>query len=431
MAGDFPNCVLLDGIAASGCDPFRNTCSGLFVVMAVARLHRASERVTEYEMTFARERADTHRWRLQRMLRSVARAAVVALIVGACEAFQLPPEPSPDPVVAHAIEVRASVGLRNDRGWVEAVIASLDSVPWRDIVVTPEELRLLLERDLQDAMRVRAAVGLDATEATVRELLADPTTVWRDGVIPMSPEEALIWDARVDNQAKAEAAIRGYGQRFPEEWSGLYIEPDGTAVALFTDNLQEHRAGIAQLFVPGTVRYEVRSARWSLAQLDSVYRRLSQAWFEERGIRFRGGEILIRENIVAVDLEIPEPRPGIDLEVAEGLDAVGLLLVRAVVRAPWTGGYGSVTVLIVDQLGQPVPEAHCALTPFDPSVVLNDSVSFMTSGEDGTCNAERAQATTYRLEILLDAHSDPVAARDITVPTNDELHERVVVFIPG
>jgi len=353
-------------------------------------------------------------------VRAAVRALAFAFVVGSCGVPGLP-SPSPDPEVVRSIDVRTAAGLRDDRAWVETVIADPAAVTWNGILVSPREAALMDDRRLREVMGLREGVGLPADAATVRELLADPSTVTREGGhILMTTAEAQAWDARVDDMQIAGPALTEYGRAHPDDWADTFVKDDGTVVISFSGHLEEHRAAIAAMFKPGSVRIEVRQVRWSVQELDAVQASVREVgdWFKEQGIRYQGGGARPADNLVVVDIVIDTPRPGIEDEIIEHFGAAGKMRVDTVVEPPLDLGKGTLTITVVDLAGKPVPDVDCFVRSDVPRALVEDVIHL--TDEQGVCRWDRVAATGYRVEIWRGFEWGFLGAGRVQVPDDGE-----------
>ena len=349
----------------------------------------------------------------------VVRAIALAAAVGSCGVAGIP-TPTPDPDVVRSIDVRTAAGLRDDRAWVEMVIADPASVAWNGILVSPEEAALMDDRRVHEVMSIREGVGLPADAVTVRALLADPSTVTREGVIPMTPQEAEAWDAHHDDMKEAGPALTDYGRAHPEDWADIFVGDDGTVVVSFSGRLEEHRAAIAAMFRPGTVRVEVRQVRWSLLDLDVVLAQIRDdiRWFERRDIQLEGYGARPAENTVVVEVWTEAPRPGIEDEIIDHFDAEGKMRVDATVRPTLNLGTGILTITVLDLAGKPVPEVDCFARSDVPGALVEDVIHL--TDEQGVCRWDPIAATGYRVEIWRGFEWGFLGASHVQVPAGGE-----------
>ncbi len=361
-------------------------------------------------------------------LLAVLRFLALAAAIGSC-AFAGPPSPSPDPEVVRSIDARTAAGLRADKVWVETVIADPASVAWNGIRVSPEEAALMDDRRLHEVMGLREGVGLPADEANVRALLVDRSTVTREGRILMSPAEAEAWDARFDDMQMAGPALTEYGRAHPEDWADIFVKDDGTVVTSFSGHIETHRSAIAAMFVPGTVRIEVRQVRWSLRELEPVRASIRKeiTWFGRQAIQLEGGGVRPAENMVVIDVWTKAPRPGIEDEIIDHLDAEGKMRVDATVRPPLNLGTGSLTITVLDLAGKPVPEVDCFVRSDVPGALVEDVIHL--TDERGVCRWDFVAATGYRVEIWRGFEWGFLGAGHAQVPDDGEGKVTIMVAV--
>lgn len=98
----------------------------------------------------------------------------------------------------------------------------------------------------------RREFGLRADDAWVREVAADPAARWNYGVPLTAAEEAEL-DGRSAHVNELAPVLEAYGALHPDEFAGMYVDQErgGLLVVLFSANVDEHAAAIAQLVRPG------------------------------------------------------------------------------------------------------------------------------------------------------------------------------------
>lgn len=105
-------------------------------------------------------------------------------------------------------------------------------------------------------------------------------------------------------------------------------------------------------------------------------------------------------------------------------------MVRAVVRPRWDGGFGTLSVTVVNLEGKPVADVDCAISPVRPDLVLPDWAYTNTSAS-GRCEVGDLPATAYRVAIWQDFQIGLLAVRDVWVPKDGDAVLTIPVPQPG
>jgi hypothetical protein len=141
--------------------------------------------------------------------------------------------------------------------------------------------------EMTSALRFRATFGLRSDIAWIRAVFNDPgSDDGRTFGVPLLPDEV----ARViAGQAAANATtdiVAAYGAAVPEDWAGMFVDQqaDGTVVARFKANVDEHRLALLA-WLPVGAKVEVRSAAWTDEELRGFVARVEQEhdWFPTIG----------------------------------------------------------------------------------------------------------------------------------------------------
>lgn len=320
--------------------------------------------------------------------RRIALTCLTALALGACGS-ELPDQPS------------ASV--------------SVSSSP------TPDPVAL--------AMRSRSKAGLRSDPAFVRALLDDPSAVRRGARwgMPITEVELRFLDGRQQNAAEVADVITTYGETHPDEWAGMYIDVRTGAVAvLFTDHLVDHENALAKLLDPGA-RWEVREARWSLAQLRALADRIkAEAEFlRSIGAAYYGGGVDYQANVANVFVQSDDPNV-IQL-ITDHFDAIGMLRVDLIGNREWSGPRGRLVVVVRYPDLTPADELECELIP-DVSAAWDETTRL--TGPTGTCIFDAVGATGVKVRVgrsLADGAWETVGEGDATVLPNDVVVLQIVV----
>ena len=169
-----------------------------------------------------------------------------------------------------------------------------------------------------EAIEVRSSLGLRADEWWVREVSADPGARTSFG-IPLTLAEEADLNARAAAVAELGPVLQEYGAQHPAEYAGLFVDQDrgGLLVVLFTDRVEEHGAAIAKLVRPGA-SIEIRAAPTAETDLLALMDRIST---DEQLLRGVG--------VVVVTASLNEETGTIEVEVStERGDAPALLVGR-------------------------------------------------------------------------------------------------------
>jgi hypothetical protein len=151
-----------------------------------------------------------------------------------------------------------------------------------------------------EAVRFREEFGLRADVAYVRSVASSPSATTLGYGVPLLPAEIRELDGRALAVADVKAAIREYGAGHADQYGGEFVDSSiGQVVALFTSELQAHRAAIAARLRPGAP-FELRAVRNTKAALDELLGRLwdQRDWFATVGLRVGASETDIEHNVV-------------------------------------------------------------------------------------------------------------------------------------
>jgi len=151
-----------------------------------------------------------------------------------------------------------------------------------------------------DAVRFREEFGLRADVGYVRWVASNPRATSFGYGVPLLPAEIRELDGRALAAADVKAAIREYGADHADDYGGVFVDSStGQVVALFTSELEAHRAAIAARLRPGAV-FDVRAVRNTKADLDKLLGRLwdERDWFAGVGLRVGASETDIEHNVV-------------------------------------------------------------------------------------------------------------------------------------
>jgi hypothetical protein len=282
---------------------------------------------------------------------------------------------------------------------------------------------------IAEAIRFRSSVGLRADEAYVRQLAVDPTAstaVTLYGV-PLTPDEIAELDKRARNSDLVAETLKTYGRDHPDQWAGTFVDQrgGGMVVIQFTGDLNEHRAALSKLVNPAA-SWEVRDARWSLADLASK-RDLIEAdrgWFETIDASYVRSVALPIDNVV--ELRISSANPAAPDLVTEHFHGDGWLRVLSDGVGVWDGPRGDLRVQVTDAAGRRLQGADmmCLPIPDEPAAYRDGPVGVSF---EGVCRAFALGATSYDVQILQRAGDEwKVVARARTTIVADREVEIVI-----
>ena len=293
---------------------------------------------------------------------------------GSAEPSVVPPSAeTPTPMwlreehIAEATAFRSRFGLRDDREFVEAIATRPDAqaaIPEFGIPLLPEEVSDLMSRR---------------------------------------------WDLDLLT------LVRGYGELFPEDFAGAYVnlESSGVTVA-FTDQIERHRSSLSNLVPAGSV-VDIREVRWTLDDLsdfvDAV--EVQAAWFESAGISFDAGADIL-ENVVDVRFRGPEEAAR---RIEDHFGRPDWLRVRWAGAAPWNGPRGDLTIRVVDFNARPMPNVWCEFQPVDERIEASSETIWGTDAS-GVCEIPNLPAVVYHVRLhrwVDNDHYDPVPISEFRI----------------
>lgn len=214
-----------------------------------------------------------------------------------------------------------------------------------------------------------------------------------DLTVPLMPFELDMVSARkLGLQALAPQVIT-YGQTFPQEYAGAFIEVTRVVVR-FTDRIGEHRASLDALFGEGAP-FDVRAVRHSLQELEAFARTVEaeRGWFLTIGAELYGASPREQTNSVRVRYEAASE--DVEPRILEHFADPEWMSLSWYGPLPWSGPWGSLSVEVVDQAGRPV-DATCSLFTEDRSV---PSDYLPQATDDGVCRYDRLPAVVWDVEI--------------------------------
>jgi hypothetical protein len=295
--------------------------------------------------------------------------------------------------------------------------------------LTPEAT-LVLSPELRDAIRVRENFGLPSDPEYVAAVAANPTARIDLIGIPLLPSEAAEMRRRMS--LEDHGLIDAYTAKHRDEFGGLFIDQPGggVLVVLFTDRVDEHRAAIERLALPGA-RVRVDRAAFTEDELNDAQTALNpgRSIWAEQGIGFVSSWVDISENRVGVTVKSANPDAAAIIEAAGPPGAIVVEIYPP--DGPWTNAQaGDGWRLLVagrSPLGMAVGYAEQAADlarewtrfglPNEPPVLNADEVALIFSaGIGSTCVDRRLDALVIDADepAIYPMISDPLAPRGCT-----------------
>jgi hypothetical protein len=274
---------------------------------------------------------------------------------------------------------------------------------------------ILAEAALEEARQFRVRYGLRADDVWIRAVAADPSSqqgVTDYGVALMPFERLDLERRRTDVDLLKQ--IDDYGSLFPGSFAGAYWDQRASQafVASFKDDAARHQAALANL-LPPDARVDVRDVDWSTVELKRFVREVDaeQAWFASIGVQYLTADRGIIDDFVSVDYLGP-PEAAQRIEGHFG-DPTWLVAER---QGPllWEGPRGNLVIVVVDQVGKPVPGLWCEFVARDPAAVEGGEDIFGTD-EDGRCIIPNLPAVSYRITLhrfVADDRYEPIISFD-------------------
>ena len=163
------------------------------------------------------------------------------------------------------------------------------------------------ESEIQRAMRFRGEVGLQADEAHVRAVQADPAN--EPGMpansVRLEPGELSAMRLRTAVE-QASDAIDEYGGQHADEFAELYVDPQAIVHVGFTANQAQHLAAIRALFAFPD-RVQVFTAQRNRAQLQALIDRIEA---DDAALLADGIDVTVANEAVQTnDVEVGVPAP--------------------------------------------------------------------------------------------------------------------------
>lgn len=260
---------------------------------------------------------------------------------------------------------------------------------------------------LADAIRFRTNYGLRADEAWIRQVALDPAA--RAGLakygVPLMPGEIAELASRAASWAEVGGVLRGYGASHYDEFGGVFrdLSKGDLAVIWLTGDLPAHEAAIRTQLNP-QARFEVRQARWTLRDLDSLLARVEgdENWFTAARMPLSGSGISIALN--AIEIKVRSKDPSASERILDHFNGQGWLVVEPDGIGVWSGGRGTIVIRAVDKENTPVPDLMCAITPDDRAALLGEDA--WSTNDEGICRIPNVGATGYTVMLKKIVRSD-------------------------
>lgn len=220
---------------------------------------------------------------------------------------------------------------------------------------------------------------------------------------PLLPSEVDTLERRARIADEAMPVIEAYGEAEPT-WAGAYVDRQtGAIVALFTDDIGRHQLALGRLLHPEAA-VVVAEASWTLAELRRLQKSIAAdaGWLEEHGHKLLGVGVSISSNHTFVDVSSADPRIGEIL--AQRYDGAGRLAVTADGTGVRLWPTGTLTGLVVDKSGVPVPDLLVELVPDIPGAGPASDVGYAT-GPTGRFAFPDITAVRYFVHVK--AEGDP------------------------
>lgn len=283
-----------------------------------------------------------------------------------------------------------------------------------------------LPGDIAAAIDVREQYGLRSDVDYVRQVATNPHATADVLGIPLLPAEVADLRARAADRSRLWSTVEAYGKQHPAEWAGMYLDEagGGDIITWFTQHVPGHEAALRRLTGP-FARLRVEQATRTLADLQARVEQIEGegAWFAAAGAPLSFAEVSEPENMVLAYVSSSDPNA--PAAILAHFGGAGWLRVVSDGIGEWTGGTGTLRVIVVDETGAPVApredeEWHCRIRPDVPSAWTGGPG---VVGRDGVCAfSGPVGATGYEITIVrIDGtaeqvlgHGRGVVARDRT-----------------
>lgn len=271
----------------------------------------------------------------------------------------------------------------------------------------------------------RTLYGLQRDAEYLKSVAEDPASQagLREFGVRLLPAEVAELKARATNVQQVFSEVQSYGERFPDDWAGIFVDNagSGAVVAQFSENIDQHVAAIHKLVGP-QARIEVRRVSWSIAVLSSAVAQITaeRDWFGTIEASLEWAQVSEMDN--QVDLSLSSKNPEAVRLTIEHFGGAGWLHAFSDGIGQWHGGVGQLVVSIVDAAGLPVGGTDdaqwlCRLVPDDPAAWRGGSLIIV----DGHCrSSEPLGATTYAVTVTRDDGTGEtvLANGTVEVPVN-------------
>ncbi len=304
---------------------------------------------------------------------------------------------------------------------------ALASTPAPALASTPSPEPSFDPAEIGRWITFRERYGLRSDRAWVLQVAAAPAST-NDTGIPLLPTELDQVGNMVRRQNDLIASLVTYGESRPDANAGTIV--DGrTVVLLVKGDVAPHVTALATL-MPGRTGYEVRSVRYSLAELTSLSAQVNaeSAWFASVGIDLGSASPDIATNRVGVTFLAPSD--AVDALILAHFGHPDWLDPQREGPLPWHGPTGELVVRVVDRNGRPLENMICEALPLDPAVDYNPSMGGLgKTGANGVCRAGDVPAAAFDVRVITFGGGDvKVLGRTrATVVANGTTRVRIVV----
>jgi hypothetical protein len=261
---------------------------------------------------------------------------------------------------------------------------------------------------IQSWLQFRRVYGLRADLEWVLTVARDPTASVLFEV-PLLPFE-LDQVARANSTAQSLVSpARAYGNQFPEEFAGAWIEGSVVVLAL-TDRLEAHRTAVAALFGDKVV---ARQARYTLRELKALAGAVASEsqWFPTVGADLVDADV--NELLNAVEVQYRAPSTAVEPVIRAMFGDAGWIHLTYAGPGPWTGPVGDLELTVVDRDGHPV-HVECLLRTLDPRVA---GEHLPQDVPDGKCRDTDLPAVKWLVDVTYTHDGDETTiTKELVVP---------------
>jgi hypothetical protein len=196
------------------------------------------------------------------------------------------------------------------------------------------------ESEIQRAIRFRSEVSLQADDAHVRAVQANPANEpgMPGNSVRLEPAELATMRLRASVE-QASDAIDEYGAQHADEYAELYIDPQAVVHAGFTANQAQHLAAIKTFFAYPD-RVQTFAAQRNRAQLQSLIDRIEA---DDSALHAEGIDVTVASEAVPtndIEVGVPQVTAAIQQRLTERYGAG----VRAVQEDPASTAAGARTL---------------------------------------------------------------------------------------